>query len=62
MKCTLLHPCDICFTRVSHRWIMVSVQGSDTNGDNSASSGDTASATGTSHDKDEYILYDSTIK
>ena len=40
---------------------MVQVQGSKTNGENSASV-DTASATGTSHDKDEYILSDNTFK
>ena len=40
---------------------MMYVQGSNTSGENSASA-DTASAIGTSHDKDEYILYDDTIK
>ena len=39
---------------------MVYVQASNTSGENSASV-DTASAIGTSHDKDEYILYDNTI-
>ena len=37
------------------------MQSSDTSGENSASA-DTASAIWTSHDKDEYILYDNTIK
>ena len=36
------------------------MQGSNTSGDNTASA-DTASTIG-SHDKDEYILYDNTIK
>ena len=37
------------------------MQGSNTNGENNASE-DTASAMGASHDRDEYILYDNTIK